>query len=114
MKLDTETIKRLAVDSGLMNEHAQLNFTLTHNPYTGTLETFANSIAALTTELNEIDYVFSVDKADAERYSYIRQFVNDVRVVFGTYPNGINIHSSENNLCGTALDEKIDEAMKGK
>jgi len=38
-------ILEIAKKSGLMNEFGQLNFTLTHTPYEGTLEAFAKEIA---------------------------------------------------------------------
>ena len=52
-------------------------------------------------------------KKDGERYRAIRKSGNNMRVVFGKYPDGINIHATENHLCDTALDEVIDNAMKG-
>ena len=75
-----------------------------------TLETMmeaANEITSLRAELEKA-------KKDGERYRAIRKSGNNMRVVFGKYPDGINIHATENHLCDTALDEVIDNAMKGK
>ena len=67
----------------------------------------ADEITSLRAELEKA-------KKDGERYRAIRKSGNNMRVVFGKYPDGINIHATENHLCDTALDEVIDNAMKGK
>jgi len=106
MTLDTETIKRLAVESGFHNgEYRPEDITIFGYVVTDKLVDFANAIAALTTELNQIDDVFNVDKveADAEIGKLVRSKLisgNDVPV------SRCYINASEVNA--------IDEAMKGK
>jgi len=78
------------------------------------LESEVARLNAIIEDIKVIDNVFGVDDKDGERYRTIRKSGNNMRVVFGKYPDGINIHASENHLCGTALDEQIDLAMKAK
>jgi hypothetical protein len=51
---------------------------------------------------------------DAERYRWLRHgTTQEARVVFGRYPNNIDIHHEKNHLINSALDAAIDVAMKG-
>ena len=117
MTLDTETIKRMAVEAGVEQDGYYQSIddssAYTYRFTEPQLLAFANSIAKLTTELNELDEVFSVDKVDAERLSYMLK--HGARVGIFTV-NGVTKYRLEAN--GFVSDwadtkrEAIDAAMK--
>ena len=115
MTLDTETIKRLAVESGVEQDGYYQSIddssAYTYKFTEPQLLAFANSIAKLTTELNELDDVFSVDKDDAEiTNAMIVAVENEVQLQL--YASGIN--QEMHRLDGQYICEKLFAAMKGE
>ena len=73
-----------------------------------------NNRASPTTDTVTIDRAeYEAMKADAERYRWLRSIqTDDARVVFGEYPDGINIHDANNHLINSYLDKAIDLRRK--